>query len=201
MVQQTLDQQAYVEDCLRQVKDGHRSAFDPLVRMYKGKAMGLAYRLLGSVEDAKDVTQEAFVKAYSQIESFRGESSFQTWFYRILVNLARDCIRRRMRTRKIFWTQDTGGDSDAPSILDSVSDPRASATGPVLAKELGQVMARHIQALPQQQREAFVMRYVEHMSVSDIAHVLECRPSTVKVHVFRAVGTLRNKLSPYMKRG
>ncbi len=185
---------------IRRIKEGDRYAFDELVDTYKRKAFSLVFNIIGNVEDTKDIVQEAFIRVYAGIKNFREDSRFLTWFYRILINLARDHIRKKVRARKLFCsfetTQEAGEEPDPPEYPDETLNPAEL----VLNKELGAVMDRAVGELPGNQRAAFCMKYFEGMKTEEISKILECRVSTVKVHLFRATQALRCKLEPYLKK-
>jgi len=115
---------------IAKVKEGRRSSFDTLVSLYQHRGLSIAYTMVGNVEDAQDVLQEAFVKVYISINDFKGKAKFGTWFYRIVVNCALDFLRRRKRSAKVFIDimadKDEGGVS--PEAIDSKNEPRREST-------------------------------------------------------------------------
>ena len=187
-------------ECIKRLQEGDRCAFDELVVMYKKRAFSLVFNILGNVEDAKDIVQEGFLRVYTGIKSFRGDAKFLTWFYRILINLARDYIRKRIRSRKLFCsfesTQEKEEDANPPEPGDETLNPGKL----VLNKELGLLLDRAVSELPGNPRTAFCMKYYEGMKIEEISKILECRASTVKVHLFRAAQALQCKLEPYLKK-
>ncbi|KPK42535.1 MAG: hypothetical protein AMJ78_02230 [Omnitrophica WOR_2 bacterium SM23_29] len=182
---------------VRRVKTGERAAFDSLVDKYKEKTFALAFNMLGNYEDAKDILQEAFVRAYVNIKNFREDSSFYTWFYKILVNLCRDFLRRKSAQRKVFVeplkTQD---DEEAKMIEAADRSPNPSEAA--LDKEIQAMAEEAINLLSEKQRTVFILRHIQGMKIDEIAKVLNCNESTVKVHLFRAVRNLQKSLLPYL---
>lgn len=180
-------------------KQGDESAFKALVDRHKKKAFSFIYRITRNSEDSADLLQEAFIRAYQGLPRFREDAKFSTWFYRILVNLSRDWIRRRVRGRKLFCDfqpRREDEETDAPDIPDTSLCPRRQA----MNKELGELVEDAAGGLPSMQRMAFTMKYLEGMETEEISRILGCRPSTVKVHLFRSLAALRVKLAPYLKR-
>ena len=175
---------------------GERAAFEELVDIYKERAFGLAYYFLGNVEDAKDILQEAFVKAYVGIRDFRGGSSFYTWFYRILVNLCKDSIRHKKVKSRIF-ADPLPGEGDEPAVPES-ADGAPSPSEAAINSELKAKMDEAISKLPERQKAVFILKHVQGMKSAEIGQVLGCGESTVKVHLFRAEKALQKMLSPYL---
>ena len=178
--------------CAR-VAAGEEAAFDRLVERYQGRAYRLAWSLLRDPEDARDLSQEAFLRVYQSASRFRGDSRFSTWFYRILVNL---CLDHRRRGRWWQRTVTRGRDDDDEALVD-----RQPATGPEPGERLSeeQIMTQvwdAVRRLSPQQRAAVVLSVQEEMSTADIAAVLECAEPTVRVHLHRAVQALRRALKP-----
>ena len=153
--------------------------------------MGIALRLTGNLEDAKDVLQEAFIKVYLKLAEFKGQARFSTWFYRIVVNCAFDLLRKRKAARKMFtpyFIDEEGKPQDFP---DRRYEPRKIA----LNYELAQGIEKNIEALPEKQKISFTLKHLNGLSNAEISEVLRCSVSTVKVHLFRATRALRGKLS------
>jgi RNA polymerase sigma-70 factor (ECF subfamily) len=185
-----LTQEISDETLCRRVAARDEAAFDVLVARHQGRAFRLAWSLLRNPEDARDVSQEAFLRVYRTAGSFRGDARFSTWFYRILVNLCLDHQRRGRWWSRLLVRDDGTGDRERP-LLDrqpaTVADP-----GDTLGHE--QVMARlwaAVERLSPQQRAAILLHVQEELPTSEIADVLKCSEATVRVHLHRAVGALR----------
>jgi len=168
---------------------GDEEAFVELVRMYQGRVYAVAYRIVLNHEDARDVAQEAFVKAHRKIKGWQPTSGFLPWILRIASNQAIDYVRRKKRHKQTALDDAFGvGEppSDAPS-MDTEAQVRA-----------GEIEARVQQALIKlspSQRTAFILRHYEQVPLAEIAPVLGCSVGSVKVHLFRALQKLREELA------
>jgi RNA polymerase sigma-70 factor, ECF subfamily len=168
-------------------------AFDELVERYQARAYRLAWSLLRDAEDARDVSQEAFLRVYQSAGRFRGDARFSTWFYRILVNL---CLDHRRRRR--WWQRAVAHDPDEDQVALVERQP-AREPDPGQRASQEQTMTRlwaAVHRLAPQQRAAVVLSVQEQLSTAEIAAVLHCSEPTVRVHLHRAVQALRRKLGP-----
>jgi RNA polymerase sigma-70 factor (ECF subfamily) len=179
---------------IERAKSGERAAFNSLVDMHKEKAFGLAFSFIGNVEDAKDVLQEAFVKAYIGVISFRGSSSFYTWFYRILVNQCKDFLRKKKARSGVFLDPLPLSEEDGDNAPEAV-DPSPLPSRAILDKETRQIINEAISVLPERQKVVFMLKHIQGMKLNEIAEVVGCSESTAKVHLFRAVRGLRCRLT------
>lgn len=165
--------------------------FAPLVRLYQQRI----YRvLLGMVRDsdaAETLTQECFLKAYQSRASYRGEASVGTWLIQIAVNLARDHRRNRVRE---FWQRLSSSSEDAADLGQRLPDPHASQERMLLVREEVATVWSVVEGLSRQQRAVFVLRFVEEMSLEEIAEATSLKVGTVKAHLFRAVRAVRQQL-------
>ncbi|RPH95860.1 MAG: sigma-70 family RNA polymerase sigma factor [Calditrichaeota bacterium] len=177
------------KEWVQAVREGKRAVFNKLVLKYQKKVLYLAYDLLGDYEDAKDVAQDAFIRAYEKIYQFEERSQFSTWLYRITVNLAMDLHRRRKR-RPVESFEEHFREIEQTKSEDAASQP----------DELLQTSAqRHhidsaLQKLSDHQRIAVVLKYFQHKSSKEIAELLGCSENTVRIHLFRALRNLRKHL-------
>ena len=166
------------------------AAFDLLVSRYQERSYRLAWSILRNSEDARDVSQEAFIRLFEAAGSFGGRSKFSTWFYRILVNLCLD-HKRKHRWWKL-WARDD--DERTEPLLERqpapVTDPVAKISGERTMKELGAAVDR----LAPRQRAAVLLKVQEDMATYDIARVLKCSEATVRVHLHRALATLKKTM-------
>jgi RNA polymerase sigma-70 factor (ECF subfamily) len=179
------------EALCQQVARGDDRAFDTLVERYQQRAYRLAWSLLRDADEARDVSQEAFLRVYRTAASFRGEARFSTWFYRVLVNLCHDHRRRQRGWLRLFAT---GDDVERAS---EVEQQPAPATHPVDMLDREQVMTRvwaAVDRLSPQQRAAVILQVQDELSTREIAAVLKCSEATVRVHIHRALSTLRLSL-------
>ena len=186
----SLEQEAAL---IERIKQGERSAFDILVDAHKEKGLRMAWSVVGNLEDAKDVLQEAFLKVYLNIRDFKGQARFSTWFYRIVVNCAFDLLRKRRTAHKIFIPQFIDEEGKPRDFADRRYEPRKVA----LTYELAQRIDKGIEELPEKQKICFTLKHLNGLTNVEIAEVLRCSVSTVKVHLFRAVRALQDKLSVY----
>jgi len=111
---------------IEEIKNGHRASFDNLVSLYRQRGLSIAYNMVGNLEDAKDVLQEAFIKVYLNIKKFREKARFSTWFYRIVVNCSLDFLRRRKKINRTFVSplQDEDGQDICLEVPDTSNEPR-----------------------------------------------------------------------------
>jgi RNA polymerase sigma-70 factor (ECF subfamily) len=175
--------------CAR-VAGGDEAAFDTLVERYQQRAFRLAWSILRDTEEARDLSQEAFVRLYQTAGTFRGRSRFSTWFYRLLVNL---CLDQRRRQRG--WRQMVGlgnrEEDDAPSAVDRLPAP---AVDPVEAlgreRQVARVWAAAASLSPQQ-RAVLTLHIQEELPMSEVANVMGCAEATARVHLHRALAALR----------
>jgi RNA polymerase sigma-70 factor (ECF subfamily) len=190
----TDEQEAASDETLcRRIAARDDAAFDLLVARYQGRAYRLAWSLLRNAEDARDVSQDAFIRVWEAADRFRGDARFSTWFYRILVNR---CLDHKRRGR--WWTRLVARDDDDADV--SVVE-RQPAPGPDAGDQVSaaQTMARlwdAVQRLSPQQRAAVILHAQEQLSVAEIADVLRVAEPTVRVHLHRAVAALRKDLVP-----
>lgn len=179
---------------VERLKQRERSALDEIVRIYRNKGFGVAYNIVGNPEDAKDVLQEAFIKVYLNINGFKGKSKFSTWFYRVVVNCALDFLRKKKSMHRIFCQPLTDEEGNEKEVPDTRYDPAKM----LLAQELGANLDNCIAGLPEKQKICFILKHRNGLSNMEIAQILKCNLSTVKVHLFRAVRNLQGKLRFYL---
>jgi RNA polymerase sigma-70 factor, ECF subfamily len=179
------------EELCRKVAGHDSQAFEALVERYQSRAFRLACSMLGSEADARDLSQEAFIRLFESAHKFDGRSSFSTWFHRILVNLCIDQQRRSKWWRRLVPLSGPGDADDAPVI-----DPPSDDPGPDLQAIHGETAGELRSALDHlspNQRAAILMQ-AEGMSSKEIAAVLKCSEGTARVHVHRAVVELKKTL-------
>jgi RNA polymerase sigma-70 factor, ECF subfamily len=178
--------------CTR-VAERDEDAFDILVQRYQLRAYRLAWSILRDAEEARDLSQEAFIRLYEAAGSFRGRSRFSTWFYRILVNLCLDARRRRR-----WWQRElTAFERDGESNESLVEQQPAPVMDPLDDLERGRMLTqlwRAVDSLSPQQRAALLLQVQEELPTSEIASVLKCSEATVRVHLHRALMALRKTM-------
>jgi len=161
--------------------------FDSLVLAEQRLIYRVLLAMLRDPDAADNLTQECFLKAYEHRKRFRGECSVRTWLVRIAVNLARDHVKSR---RWQFWRNFFSASDGSEELLEQVA-PHASPERSLLARErLAHVLAA-VEYLPEQQRAVFVLRFMEEMSIEEIAVAMSLRPATVKTHLYRALSAIK----------
>ena len=159
---------------------GDRHAFDLLVLKYQSRLLSLVSRLVSNQSDALDVLQDTFVKAYRSLNTFRGESAFYTWLYRIAVNTAKNHLAARAKELKDISVDDEG--TGELSVLQDLAAPEEEAG----AEELQRAILHSIEQLPNDLKQALTLRELEGMSYDEIALAMNCPIGTVRSRIFRA---------------
>jgi len=187
------------EELLESLKRGDEEAFAELMRRYKRRVFGTAYRYLGNHEDAADVAQEVFVKVYRHIGSFTAKAKLNTWIYRIVVNTSVNKLRSRKRR----------GEEMAESLEklkeEGMAIPVAANVNPgptplesLERKELEGLLQAKLDALPEQYRLVFILRELRQFSYEEIAEMMDVPLGTVKSRLNKARHRLRDMLAPYL---
>ena len=172
--------------------------FDQLVSLNQKRIYRLLISLLRDPDAADTLTQECFLKAYTSRSSFRGECSVETWLYRIAVNLARDHIRnRRVAFWKRLFASQQSRSEDMEDVAQTIPDKRPSLERNLLAKEEVDLVWRTAQQLSPMQREVFLLRFAQDMSLEEISQTLEVQLGTVKAHLSRALSTVRARVKEH----
>lgn len=181
-----------------QAREGDARAFSELVRRYEGKIFRLAQHVTQNREDAEDVLQETFMKAYEHLDQFQGNSKFYTWIVRIAVNQALMKLRRRKTDKSVSLDEqiDTGEDTVVREIAAWDEDPEARFS----REELGRILDTAIQSLDPPYRSVFVLRDINELSTEETAEALQLSVPAVKSRLLRARLQLREKLTRYFKR-
>ena len=187
-------------DTIRAVLDGDIDRYAELVDRYQQQAIRIAFGFLGNYEDARDVSQDAFVSAYRSLGRFRGTAQFSTWLFRIIVNKCKDAYRRSARQpRALLHVGEPVAESDEGSgLFVDAPDPSAGPGDALANRELSRRLTTAIEALPMKQRTAFLLHHVQGLSLEEAASVMGCRLGTVKSHIFRATAALQRQLSPWL---
>ena len=180
------------EAAAARAKAGDADAFRVLVERHSRPLFRLAFRMTGNEQDAEDMVQETFLRAYRRIGKFDERASFGTWLYRITVNCSLDLVRARKRR------SEQSGPAN-PEMEDSVQLLPASGPTPdrmAMSGEARQRIGEAMEELSASERTAFVLRHFEGMGIDDVSRVLGCRPGAARHCVFRAVQKLRRALEP-----
>jgi RNA polymerase sigma-70 factor (ECF subfamily) len=182
------------EELVALSQQGRREGFEILVRRYMEKAFRIAFDFTRDTETAKDLSQDAFLRAYANIKQFDGRSSFYTWFYRIVVNLCLDYARRRRRVTWESLDQMIEESGEQRQFADSSFAPDQQA----IAGEAKRRVDKTLEDMPKKQRTAFLLRNHQGLSIADVAKVMKTTEGTVRVYLHRAVAALRQSLVEFV---
>ena len=173
------------------VRTGDANAFETLVTAYEKTVYNLALRMVGNPQDAEDMTQEAFLKAYNSLDSFRGDSKFSVWLYRIVSNVCLDHLRKKNRRSTVSLSvEDDEGEEIQLDIPDTALSPEA-----MLEQKLTrEAVRRGLQSLDEDARQILLLREIQGLSYEEIAQALSLESGTVKSRIFRA----RKKLCAFL---
>ena len=177
------------EELVARSTGGDLDSFNQLVLRWERPIYALAYRVIGREEDARDVAQETFLRAFRALAGFKGQAKFSSWLYRITLNLCRDWIRRERRAPVM----------QAPEGVDlielaSAAEPAETVEDLVSRRELGRAVARVMATLPEEQRTAIVLKEYHGLTFQEIADLLDCPLSTVKTRLYQGLSVLRKQL-------
>ncbi len=184
--------EAEASGAVERARLGDNDAFRLLVEQHGRAIFRLAYRMTGNEEDAEDVVQETFLKAYRQIDRFDARSSFTTWLYRIASNCSLDLIRKR-KTREA--RRERGPDPDR-DVLATIAAPTPGPERVLCSTQISECVHAALDELSAQERTAFVLRHFEGLSIEEIGLALGTGTNATKHSIFRAVQKLRRSLEP-----
>lgn len=185
------------QQLVERVQRGDKHAFNLLVTKYQRKLGRLISRFVRDPAEAEDVTQDAFIKAYRALPSFRGESAFYTWLYRIGINTAKNHLlanKRRAPTNTPFDAEDAESFEDG-GMLHEVTTPENE----LMSKQVVNVVQASLQQLPEDLRSALTLREIEGLSYEEIASVMNCPVGTVRSRIFRAREAIAENLRPLLE--
>ncbi len=186
-------------EVVRRVQTGDVAAFDTLIRKYRERVFGVVYNLTSNREDAADLTQDAFIKAFQSIQRFSGQSSFFTWLYRIAVNSTISHLRKN-RLRAFFSLETI--DTDAPvarDIIDALTD-KTGGDRDTYVRELQEKLNDAMQKLSIKHRTVVTLFEIDGLSHQEIAEVMDCSVGTVRSRLHYAKQLLQAELQPYLRR-
>jgi RNA polymerase sigma-70 factor (ECF subfamily) len=169
---------------------GDPDSFNELIRRWERPIYALAYRQLGREEDARDVCQETFLRAYRALKGFRGQSKFSSWLYRIAINLCRDWLRRERRTPITTIPEDV----DLMELA-AAREPAESVEDRIARHDLSRAVERAMAILPVEQRAAIVLKEYHGLTFQEIADLVGCPLSTVKTRLYQGLTVLRRELA------
>lgn len=191
MSEQSLDQKL-----VERVQQGDKRAFDLLVQKYQHKVLNLITRYVKNPSEAQDVAQEAFIKAYRALATFRGDSAFYTWLYRIAVNTSKNYLTSQGRRPPASDVDAQDAEFyDGGEVLHETATPEGMA----LTDEIRQEVFGTIEDLPDELKTAIRLREFEGMSYDEIAEVMECPVGTVRSRIFRAREAIDKRLRPLLE--
>ncbi len=177
------------EELVVRSQDGDVESFNQLIKRWERPIYALAYRTLGREEDARDVCQETFFRAYRALKGFKGEAKFSSWLYRIALNLCRDWMRRQRRTPTVQMPED----ADIAELA-AEGGPVESIETLVGRRELGRAVERAMATLPEEQRTAIVLKEYHGLTFQEIADMQGCPLSTVKTRLYQGLSVVRRQL-------
>ena len=181
---------------VERVQQGDKPAFGLLVSKYQRKLVRLISRLIRDPAEVEDVAQEAFFKAYRALPGFRGESAFYTWLYRIGINAAKNYLAargRRAPTVTEYDSEEAETFDDGELLRDQNTPERI-----LMSKQIGATVNAAMEALPEDLRNAIVLREIDGLSYEEIAQIMDCPIGTVRSRIFRAREAISEKLKPLL---
>jgi RNA polymerase sigma-70 factor (ECF subfamily) len=178
------------EELVARTIGGDADSFNELIHRWERPIYALAYRQIGREEDARDVCQETFLRAYRALNGFRGQAKFSSWLYRIALNLCRDWMRRERRTPVVQAPEDM-------DLMDlaAASEPSESIEDRVGRHDLTRAVERAMTLLSEEQRTAIVLKEYQGLTFQEIADLLGCPLSTVKTRLYQGLTVLRRELA------
>lgn len=184
------------QELVRRVQAGDQTAFNLLVLKYQHRVLKLVGRFVNDPAEAEDVAQEAFLKAYRALASFRGDSAFYTWLYRIGINTAKNylvAMGRRAPTTTEYDSEEAESFEDGEQLRD-INTPESM----LMSKQIGATVNQAMEELPEDLRTAITLREIEGLSYEEIASIMNCPIGTVRSRIFRAREAIAAKLRPLL---
>lgn len=189
---------------VERIRRGDDSAFDELMQRYEGKVYRLALGMVKNRDDALDAVQDAFLNVYKKIDTFKGESAFSTWLYRIALNSTYMTLRSRSRQDRVESLDEPGVlerlyDAASSQLHEPGGDWSARADDLVLRRELAEAMREAVASMPEEYRAIFTLRDVDGLSNQEVADILGLTIAAAKTRLHRARIFLRERLSSYLR--
>lgn len=183
------------EELVARSKDGDADSFNQLILRWERPIYALAYRTIGREEDARDIVQETFLRAFRALPGFKGQSKFSSWLYRIALNLCRDWARRQRRTPTVAMPEGV-------DLIELASEqgPVESIEDLVSRRQLGRTVAEAMKTLPDEQRTAILLKEYHGLTFQEIADLQGCPLSTVKTRLYQGLSVLRRQLEQQSSR-
>ncbi len=181
----------FVKKRIKEVQKGDREAFAEIVELYKNKVYSICYRMLGNPHEAEDLTQEAFLRAYVNIDRYQSNRKFSTWLYRIATNLCID----RIRKKKPDYSLDAKiQGTEGLTMYSQLASTRSLPEEEIVDMEMKDIVQEAIMNLPEKYRTVVVLKYIEELSLKEIGEILEMPVGTVKTRLYRGREALRKQL-------
>ena len=177
------------EDLVARSKTGDTDSFNQLVKRWERPIFALAYRTLGREQDARDVTQETFLRAFRALGGFKGDAKFSSWLYRIALNLCRDWMRKDRRTPVVAVPEGVEMEQ-----LAAEGGPSETVEDLAARAELSGIVRTAMEQLSAEQRESIILKEYHGLTFQEIADLMKCPLSTVKTRVYQGLSTLRKEL-------
>ncbi|MFJ7310839.1 RNA polymerase sigma factor SigW [Peribacillus frigoritolerans] len=182
---------ALIKERINQVLKGDHNAFGEIVEIYKDKVFQICFRMLGNRQEAEDLAQEAFVRAYVNIRSFNITMKFSTWLYRIATNL---CIDRLRKKKPDYYLDAEVAGTEGLNMYSQIASDMAKPEVEVESLELQETIQVEIMKLPDKYRSVIVLKYIEELSLKEISEILDLPVGTVKTRIHRGREALRKQL-------
>lgn len=185
------------QQLVKQVQEGDKHAFDLLVIKYQRRLARLLSRFVRDSAEVEDIVQETFIKAYRALPSFRGDSAFYTWLYRIGINTAKNFLvsqGRKAPTAVSGFDVEDAENFEGADQLREMNTPESELIG----KQVAQTVNQALEALPEELRNAIILREIEGLSYEEIANIMSCPIGTVRSRIFRAREAVADRLRPLL---
>lgn len=176
---------------IKQVKKGDQNAFGEIVGIYKNKVYRLCYRMLGNRQEAEDISQEAFIRAYVNINTYNQKYKFSTWIFRIATNL---CIDRIRKKKPDYYLDKELPGTDGLTMYSKIASSAPLPERELESLELQETIQKEIVKLPEKYRSVIVLKYIEELSLNEISEILNLPLGTVKTRIHRGREALRRPL-------
>ncbi|WP_182201311.1 RNA polymerase sigma factor SigW [Paraliobacillus salinarum] len=180
-----------IKQKIKQVKKGDQSAFEDIVACYQDKVYQICFRLIGNTHEAEDLAQEAFIRAYVNIQSYDDKRKFSTWLFRIATNVTIDRIRKK---KPDFYLDAEVKGTDGLTMYSQLAEEQPLPEEELESLELQSYIQQQIMSLPTKYRTVVALRFVDELSLAEISEILDIPIATVKTRVYRGREALRKKL-------
>lgn len=179
-------------------QNGDKRAFEELIHKYDKKVMAMAFSFHCNKDDAKDVFQEVFFRAFRSINSFRSESEFSTWLYRISINVCLSYKSKKARKKEVSIDSEIMNNENESLTFSEFIVGKDSTDKKILNSELSEIMNRAVNKLPAKQKTAFILKHYQEYKISEIAKIVNCSEGAVKRYLFLAIRKLRKQLAGFV---